>query len=1400
MLLLVACTFVTDAEWAARMEACERTWYDDADGDGFGGEPFDSCQPPAHPVGQGGDCDDGDPAVNPAAAEYWYDGVDQDCSGGSDFDQDGDGHDALVGGGDDCYDATTDELPVMDGDCDEPSASLDPAQVYPGASDVSGDGVDADCSGGTDYDADGDGYAACEECDDTDPTVVPNDAAEIWYDGIDQNCDGNDGDQDGDGWVVEGYAFTPGVGQREGDCADDPAVVSAALNGFDDLSAADIHPEATDAGYDGIDQACDGGDDFDLDVDGYRSDTWPDEEGELGDDCDDADGAVHPGAIESWYDGVDADCSGGSDYDQDGDGADSSDWGGDDCDDLDGAVFPGAPEDCETAYDDNCDGALDEEGAAGCTSWFEDADADGWGSTVSTCTCDAPTDYVAVDGDCDDADATVSPEGTETCVTTADDDCDGEANEVDAPACVAWYDDADGDGYGGVNTVCACDASAGYPASSADDCDDTDASVGAGTTWYADADGDGYGDPASSATACSAVAGYVASGDDCDDTSASVSPAATETCSTTADDDCDGDDNDQDATGCSAYHTDNDADGYGDAASSVCLCTASAVWPTTDATDCDDGDATVSPAGTESCATEADDDCDGVTNENNASDCTAYYLDGDGDGYGVDGISSCWCEPTGAFATSVTGDCDDTDASVSPGATETCSSSGDEDCDGTADEADASGCVTYYADSDGDGYAGGSGSCLCGPGGGYDFTSPEDCDDTDSSVSPAATEVCATSADDDCDGSANEAGAADCASWYYDGDGDGYGTTTSACQCSASGSFTASNDSDCDDGDAAVSPAASELCSTTVDDDCDGEANESSAADAITVYLDGDADGYGVSSVSATGCSSMSGFAATAGDCDDTDSTVNPGASETCDAVDEDCDGSTDEDATDAGTWYLDADADGYGTSSSTTTGCALPPGYAADDSDCDDADSSVSPAASEVCSDGLDNDCDGLAAGCSPQGSISLASADATFGGDAGLDYAGYAVAWAGDADGDGADDALVGAYGSDTGATGAGAVYVVTAATSSADLSASGLLLTGVVAGDAAGTAVARLADGAVAVGARSNDDGGADAGAVYILDGGQTGTLSLSSADAELTGAAGDQAGGALAGGGDGDDDGTVDLLVGAARNDDGGTNAGAAFLVDGASSSGALSGALAEIIGEDPYDYAGISMAFLGDVDGDGADDVAVGASGNDAAASGAGAAYLLYGPLSGSRDLSTADARLTGTATSDEAGTAVAGGYDLDGDGLADLVVGAPGDDTGETNAGAAYAFFGAPSSGSVTTADAMFVGEEKSGYAGTAVSTGDIDGDGVGDVVVGAYADGGGAVFLFYGPPAGTTYVGAADALVDGIDTSDYAGRALAADGDANGDGYDDLLIGAWGADDGGSSSGAAYVVLGGGF
>jgi hypothetical protein len=175
---------------------------------------------------------------------------------------------------------------------------------------------------------------------------------------------------------------------------------------------------------------------------------------------------------------------------------------------------------------------------------------------------------------------------------------------------------------------------------------------------------------------------------------------------------------------------------------------------------------------------------------------------------------------------------------------------------------------------------------------------------------------------------------------------------TPALACSAPSGYVA-NTADCNDASASIKPGATETCNG-VDDDCDGSTDEGVRS---TYYRDVDGDLYGTPSLTVQACSAPSGYRAVAGDCNDSSALVHPGRAETCNSVDDDCDGSTDEGV--RSTYYRDADNDGFGTSGTTVTGCSAPSGYRSTSGDCNDGAASIKPGATETCN-GVDDDCDG--------------------------------------------------------------------------------------------------------------------------------------------------------------------------------------------------------------------------------------------------------------------------------------------------------------------------------------------------------------------------------------------------------------------------------------------------------
>ncbi|MFT3909441.1 MAG: MopE-related protein [Ferruginibacter sp.] len=689
------------------------------------------------------------------------------------------------------------------------------------------------------------------------------------------------------------------------------------------------------------------------------------------DDCDDNDNTVYPNAPE-LCDGKDNDCDGTTDegvgttfyrdLDNDGFGdannsqvACSAPVGyvsnDDDCDDNDNTVYPNAPELCD-GKDNDCDGTTDE--GVG-TTFYRDLDNDGFGdATNSQVACSAPVGYVSNDDDCDDNDNTVYPNAPELC-DNKDNDCDGTID--DGAGTTPYYADADADGFGDPNvSVTGCTVPPGY-VSNDDDCDDNDNTVypnapelcdgkdndcdgtiddGAGTTFYRDFDNDGFGDANNSQVACSAPVGYVSNDDDCDDNDNTVYPNAPELCDG-KDNDCDGTTDEGAGT---TFYRDFDNDGFGDANNSQVACSAPVGYVSND-DDCDDNDNTVYPNAPELCDGK-DNDCDGTTDEGAG---TTFYRDFDNDGFGDANNSQIACSaPVGYVIND--DDCDDNDNTVYPNAPELCDGK-DNDCDGTID--DGAGTTPYYADADGDGFGDPNVSvtgCIIPPG--Y-VNNDDDCDDNDNTVYPNAPELC-DGKDNNCDGNIDEGVQS---VFFADADGDGFGNIDDTTHsCFAPVGYVLDN-TDCNDADNTIYPGAPELCDGK-DNNCDGSVDEGIQT---VFYADDDGDGYGNLNDTLHRCVAPAGYVLDNTDCDDTEGSVNPGATEILDGIDNNCNGLVDEGV--LFTFYLDSDNDGFGDPNNSVSAAIAPPGYISDNTDCDDADNTVYPGAPEIC-DGKDNDCDG--------------------------------------------------------------------------------------------------------------------------------------------------------------------------------------------------------------------------------------------------------------------------------------------------------------------------------------------------------------------------------------------------------------------------------------------------------
>jgi hypothetical protein len=820
-----------------------------------------------------------------------------------------------------------------------PKEGYSNANINPAQSEICGNGDDDDCDGDIDNvglstyfaDTDGDGFGDAavtiqdctaplgyvdnnDDCDDTDENINP-DATEVCGNGTDEDCDGFDNiadityyqDNDGDGYgnpsvSVVNCAPPTGFVENNEDCDD---------------ADEDINPGAEEICGNGMDEDCDSEDEIgsliffaDADGDGYG----------------DAGSVTVACSLPSGY----------VENDQD-------------CDDTDENINPGVEDICGNGTDEDCDG-FDNTGE---NTYYADADGDGYGDpSMTTVDCSSPIGYVDNNEDCDDADENINPGMDEVC-NNADDNCDGNADE--GIALNTYYMDADGDGFGDMNTSMeACEIAEGYVTDNTD-CDDSNENINPAAsevcngaddncegnsdeglelnTYYADSDGDGYGDMNVSTSSCGPVTGYVSDNTDCDDGDANINPGASEVCDD-ADNDCDGS-TDEDLE-VSTYYADNDGDGFGaEMLGDYCSAPANSSLV---AGDCDDNNNLVYPDAIEYCDG-IDNDCDEETDDNVVF--TDYYEDLDGDGYGAVFLGN-FCEiPNNGVSAS--GDCDDDNSAVNPGASEICNDE-DDNCDGNNDEGLEF--LEYFADSDGDGFGASSLGNFCSAPSNTSLVSG-DCDDENSNVYPGAPEFC-NEVDDDCDGNMdNDVVYLD---YFADNDGDGFGGELLGNFCVAPAN-SSTNNIDCDDTNAGIHPNAPEFCDSE-DNDCDGQTDEGLIT--ATYYADNDGDAVGAELLGDF-CFAPANASLITGDCNDNDANVYPGAPEVCNSNDDDCDEAVDEDVLNS--YYADADDDGFGDLTSLVLACDTPNGYVANSEDCDDDDDTINPDAIEYC-DGIDNNC----------------------------------------------------------------------------------------------------------------------------------------------------------------------------------------------------------------------------------------------------------------------------------------------------------------------------------------------------------------------------------------------------------------------------------------------------------
>jgi len=437
-----------------------------------------------------------------------------------------------------------------------------------------------------------------------------------------------------------------------------------------------------------------------------------------------------------------------------------------------------------------------------------------------------------------------------------------------------------------------------------------------------------------------------------------------------------------------------------------------------------------------------------------------------------------------------------------------------------------------------------------------------------------------------------------------------------------------------------------------------------------------------------------------------------------------------------------------------------------------------------------------------------------------------GWSVAGAGDVNGDGYADVIVGAINYDDGETDEGAAFVFLGGPTgiaTGDPSTAAAQLESNQAGAQFGTSVAGAGDvngdgyADVIVGAPLYDNGETDEGAAFVFLGGPSGVASgdPSTAAARLeSNQATSHLGISVASAGDVNGDGFADVIVGATRYDHGETDEGAAFVFlggpAGIASANPSTPGVAQLESNQASANFGVSVAGAGDVNGDGYADVIVGSNGYNAGQTSEGAAFVFLGGPSGiaNGNPSTAAAQLESNQTGALFGVSVAGAGDVNGDGYADVIVGASSYSAGQTQEGAAFVFLGSPSgiaSGNPSTAAAQLESNQASALFGFRVSSaGDVNGDGYADVIVGAIAyDAGetdeGAAFVFLGSASGIASGSPATAAaqLEGNEPSARMGYGVAGAGDVNGDGYADVIVSARDFDNDQMDEGAAFIFLG---